>query len=84
MPKKFVPEPFSVSLISGIKKFWIRVGGSIAIFRRSFCLTVPNFFIGEHFGFSEKLFIENFHALEAGHLGFVKNFCLTGPKRKDF
>ena len=36
--------------------------GSIAILRRSFCLTVTNFFIGEHFGVSENSFIEKFHA----------------------
>ena len=36
--------------------------GSIAILRRSFCLTVTKFFIGEHFGFLENSFIENFHA----------------------
>ena len=37
-------------------------GGSIAILRRSFCLTVTNFFIGEHFGVSENSFNEKFHA----------------------
>ena len=36
--------------------------GSIAILRRSFCLTLTKFFIGEHFGFLEISFIENFHA----------------------
>ena len=36
--------------------------GSIAILRRSFCLTVTKFFIGEHFGVSENSFIEKFHA----------------------
>ena len=36
--------------------------GSIAILRRSFCLTVTKFFIGEQFGVSENSFIEKFHA----------------------
>ena len=35
VPKIFVGEPFSVSLISGIEKVWIRGGGrSIKILRR--------------------------------------------------
>ena len=32
-------ESFSVSLISGIEKDWIRGGGSINIFRRNFFLS---------------------------------------------
>ena len=37
-------------------------GGSISILRRSFCLTVTKFFIGEHFGVSENSFIGKLHA----------------------
>ena len=36
VPKNFVGGPFSVSLISGTEKVWIREGGSIKIFRRNF------------------------------------------------
>ena len=54
-----------VSLISGIEKVWIR-GGSITIFRRSFCLTVPKYFIAEHFGVSEKFFYRKFSCIGGG------------------
>ena len=68
MPKILVGggEPFSVSLISGTEKVWIRGGGrgSIKIFRRSFCLTVPKHFIGKHFGVvSEKFFYRKFSCI---------------------
>ena len=37
VPKNSVGEYFTVAIISGIEKFWIReVGGSIKIFRRKF------------------------------------------------
>ena len=36
VPKSLVGEPFSVSLISGIEKVWMRGwGGSVKIFRRN-------------------------------------------------
>ena len=106
MPKNFVGEPFSVSLISGTEKVWIRGGrgvsrfsvenfrrgilyccnnfgyrksfdkggGSITIFRRSFCLTVPKYFIGEHFGVSEKFFYRKFSCIGGGASRFCRNF----------
>ena len=59
-------ESFSVSLISGIEKVLIRGGGgSITIFRRSFCLTVPKYFV-EHFGVSEKFFYRKFSCIGGG------------------
>ena len=57
-------------------------GGSITIFRRCFCLTVPKYFIGEHFGVLEKFYCRKFSCIGGGHHGFVGNFSLTGPKRK--
>ena len=45
--EKFVGEPFRVSLISGIKKFYYSEG-YITIFRRKFlCPTVPEHFVEE-------------------------------------
>ena len=63
---------------------WIREGGGITIFRRSFCLTVPKYFIREHFGVAEKFFYRKFSCIGGGggHHDFVEFFCLTGPKRK--
>ena len=50
---------------------------------KSFCLTVPKYFIGEHFGVSEKFFYRKFSCIgRGGHHGSVEIFCLTGPKRK--
>ena len=57
-------------------------GGSITIFCRSFCLTLPKYFNGEHFGVSEIFFYRKFSCIGGGHRGFVGTFCLTGPKRK--
>ena len=58
-------------------------GGSITIFHRSFCLTVPKYFIGEHFGVSEKFFYRKFSCIGGGgNHGFVGTFCLTRSKRK--
>ena len=53
---------------------WIREGG-ITIFRRSFCLTVTKYFIGEHFGVSEKFFYRKFSCIGGGgHHSFVEIF----------
>ena len=65
--KNFVGEPFSVSQNFWYRKsLWIRGGGGITIFRRSFCLTVPKNFIGEHFGISEKFFYRKFSCTGGG------------------
>ena len=48
IPKDFVSEPFSVSLISDIEKVWIRGGGEYQNFpSKFFCLRVPKNFVGE-------------------------------------
>ena len=51
MPKIFVGEPFSVSLISGMEKIFASEG-YVTIFdflSKFFCLTVPKIFVGEPF-----------------------------------
>ena len=64
--------------ISGREKYfmdlWIRGGGGITIFRRSFCLTVPKYFIGEHFGVSENFFYRKFSCKKGGILVLSKFF----------
>ena len=64
--EKTAPGNHSVfQKISGREKYFMdkRGGGGITIFRRSFCLTVTKYFIGEHFGVSQKnSFIENCRA----------------------
>ena len=65
------------------KVLWMR-GGSYHDFpSKSFCLTVPKYFIGEQFCVSKNFLIQNFSCIWAGgHHGSVENFCLTGPKQK--
>ena len=51
MPKNFVGELFSVSLLAGTEKVWIRerVGEYQDFPSKIFCLTVPKNFVGEPF-----------------------------------
>ena len=68
-PKKTSPGNHSVfQKISGREKYFMdkRGGGGITIFRRSSCLTVPKYFIGEHFGVSEKFFYRKFSCIGGG------------------
>ena len=63
---------------------WIR-GGGIKIFRRSFCLTVPKYFIGEHFGVSEKFFYRKFSCIGGGGASrFCRNFLSHRTETKSF
>ena len=54
--------------ISGREKHFTdkRGGGGITIFRRSVCLSVPKYFIGEHVGVSEKFFYRKFSWIGGG------------------
>ena len=51
MPKIFVEEPFSVSLIAGTEKVWTREGvGEYQDFpSKIICLTLPKLFVEEPF-----------------------------------
>ena len=89
MPKFFVGKPFSVSLISGIEKVWIRGGGGVVLSRFS----VENFLsqgdgnfrrgtllccVSESFQERKNLWIRGG---EEGIKLFPRNFfCLTMPK----
>ena len=64
---------------------WVkkRGGGYHEFPRKSFCLPVQIYFIGEQFGVSEKNPLPKKCLIRRGvHHGFVEIFCLTGPKRK--
>ena len=69
------------NFLVGKNILWIR-GGYITIFRRSFCLTVPKSFIGEHFGVSEKFCYRKFSCIEGGHHGFVDFFVSQDRNEK--
>ena len=69
--------------ISGREKYFLdKNSGGITIFRRTFCLTLPKYFIGEHFGVSEKFFYRKFSCIGGGRvITVLSNFlCLTVPK----
>ena len=62
LPENFVGEPFRVSLISGMEKFYASEG-YVTIFdflSKCFCLTVPRNFIGKRFSESILSGAENF------------------------
>ena len=61
---------------------WIRQGG-ITIFRRSFCPTVPKYFIGEHFGVSEKFFYRKFSCIGGGRGITVLSKFLVSQDRNE-
>ena len=50
MPKISLGESFTVALISGTEKVWIRERGEYQDFpSKIFCLTLPKLSVGEHF-----------------------------------
>ncbi len=72
MPKNFLGESFTVALISGTEKVWIR-RGSIKIVRgKFFSSTVPKSFVGEAFFVSVFSGLEKSYASE-GYVVF--SFC---------
>ena len=71
--------------ISGREKYFMGGGVGITIFRRSFCLTVPKYFIGEHFGVSEKFFYRKFSCIGGGGASrFCRNFLSHRTEMKSF
>ena len=83
MSKKFVGEPYSVSLIAGTEKVWIRERGEYHDFpSKIFCLTVPKLSVGEHFTVALVSGIKKVWIRERGgeYQDFPsKVFCLTEP-----
>ena len=81
MPKFSVGgESFSVSLVSGIEKFYV-AEGYVTLFdflSKFFCLTVPKSFVGEPFC---AVFQKKFMDKRGEYQDFPsKIFCLTVPK----
>ena len=48
VPKLFVGEPFSLSLVSGFEIIYASKG-YVTIFRRKFCVSASTHFVEEHF-----------------------------------
>ena len=68
MPKTSVGESFTVAIISGIEKFWIRGGGGVSRFsvEKFFYLTVPKVSVGESFTVALNSGIEKIWIREGG------------------
>ena len=84
-PKNATGEPFSLSLISGIEKVWMRWCGGGGEFQnfpsKISCLTVPKNFVGQPFRVSLISGIEKFYA-SGGYVTIsVEIFCLTVPRK---
>ena len=62
VPKKFLGEPFSVSLISGTEKVWIRGGGVSRFSVDVFVSLYRNISLENTLVFQKTSFIESFHA----------------------
>ena len=84
MPKNFVVEPFSVSLIAGTEKVWIREGvGEYQDFPSKInCLTVPKLFVEEPFSVSLIAGTENVWIREGGVLRFSVENILSHSSEK--
>ena len=61
---------------------WIREGGYHDFPSKSFCFTVPKYFIGEHFGVSEKCFYRKFSCIGGGASPFCRNFLSQDRNEK--
>ena len=83
--RKTSPENHSVfQKNSGREKYFMdrRGGGGITIFRRSFCLSVPKNFIGEHFGVSEKFFHRKFSCIGGGASWSLSKFFVSQDRNE--
>ena len=86
-PKKTSPGKHSVfQKISGREKhFMDKRGGYLDFPSKSFCRTVPKYFIGEHFGVSEKFLYRNFSCIGGGGASrFCRNFLSLRTETKSF
>ena len=84
--KNFGREPFCVSensFMVGKNFLWIR-GWYHDFLSKSLCLTVPKYFIGEHFVVSEKLFYQKFSCIGGGASRFYRNFLSHRTEAKSF
>ena len=81
VPKISVREAFTVAIISGIEKVWIR-GGVSRFLSKIFCLTVPKNFVADYFSVSLIAGTEKFVWIIGGEYQDFpsKIFCLTVPK----
>ena len=76
-PKIPVGECFTVAIISGIEKLWLRGGKYQDCLSKIFCLTVQKIFVGEPFSVSLFSGIEKFYAHELNIKIFYRKFVVS-------
>ena len=76
-PKITVGECFTVAIISGIEKLWLRGGKYQDCPWKIFCLTVQKIFVGEPFIVSLFLGIEKYYAYEVNIKIFYRKFDVS-------
>ena len=73
VPRNFARKPFSVSLLSGVEKVWIKEGGVSRFSFEISRLTVPRTFVGKPFTVSLLSGAEKVSIREG--VGIIKIFC---------
>ena len=76
-PKIPLGECFTVAIISGIEKLWLKEGKYQDCPSKSFCLTVQKIFVGEPFSVSLFSGIEKFYAYEVNIKIFYRKFVVS-------
>ena len=84
VPKYFIGESFSVSFISGIEKTYASEAYVTIFLRKSFCLTVPENFVGNPsvLYFRKLPEAKNFRIRSGGASGFSVLFFLYHSAKK--
>ena len=84
VPKNSVGEYFTVAIVSGIEKIWIReVGVEYQNFpSKFFCLTVPKNFVGEPFSVSLIAGTERIWIREGGSIKIFRRKFFVSQCRK--
>ena len=84
--KNFARESFCFrKFLVGKKFLWIRGGGgggSHDFPSKSFSVTVPKYFIGEHFSVSEKFFYQKFSRIGGGDITVLSKFFVSQDRNE--
>ena len=77
-------ESFTVAIISGTEKLWVRGGGVSRFSVEVFVSLYRNISLGEHFGVSEKFFYRKISCIGGGTSRFCRNFLSHRTETKSF
>ena len=82
MPKTSLGESFTVAIISGIEKVWIRGGEYQEFASKVFCLTVQKNFVGEPFSVSLSAGAEKLWIRQGAGIKFFRRRIFVSQCRK--